>query len=203
MAGIEFNESIRAVWFFSFPGGDWLGSVSACEDGNAELTYRFRYYRSELAWDGKDKKKWYRIITAEAIDGVLDKTHQCVTELQQSLRGGNLYEMLRGEQSLHDFMLRFQALPFVHARQGFFQSKTLSEEQIPNQYLLRRKATGAPLMYRGEPLTLLAENDVAARVTARSALKDAKLHVERATLSLVRIEERGPEITVPWSERVG
>lgn len=200
---ILIDDSIIGMWFLPFPGGDFLAAINRLEDGKLDLKSRFRRYRSADAWDGKDTKSWRNFVVDLPVQDAIEKMRAIVAGMQ-SLEGcGQSTELIRGEaESALDFMVRLQAMPFAHCRDGRFKSETLAEDGPAQQYLLRRKKTGAPLLLKGEPFTILAEDDAAARITARDALVSTKLHVNRSELSLVRIEERGTEIVVPWTERV-
>jgi hypothetical protein len=196
--GIEINEKLIGIWYVSFGTDDWMGALYERDDGQIDLIFRCRYYRSPDAWDGKDKKSWFKNTSPKSVEEAIGHLRTAVNKLCAIRKPCMRHELLRGNDTPMQFLARFSALPFVHERSGI-QSETLTDLDLANQYLLRRKRTGAPLLHQGEPLKIVAESDAAARRTARETLIRLKLPIPRIELSLVRIEESGQEITVPWS----
>jgi hypothetical protein len=50
------------IWYGRLPGnntGDWFGYVKQKDGEPMKIEYRFRYYNSPDAFDGKDEKNWY------------------------------------------------------------------------------------------------------------------------------------------------
>lgn len=60
---MEYREGdyILGFWVVSDPGvHDWMANAAKRADsGDWELEWRFRYYKGEEVWDGKDEKSWY------------------------------------------------------------------------------------------------------------------------------------------------
>jgi hypothetical protein len=59
---IKENRYFIGIWFMGDGKSDWMGAAYRDNTDPADqwnLIYRFRYYETKEAWDGKDRKSWY------------------------------------------------------------------------------------------------------------------------------------------------
>jgi hypothetical protein len=115
---IILDEQIVAIWFLAtMEGQDWLcGLRELIPDEKYSLTYRFRYYKDEKAFDSQDEKNWYE---AE-ISGTRNYALLIVRDLAKQMKaasmyGEPLYEFVNNGD-FDDFKRRFDQAPFLFAR---------------------------------------------------------------------------------------
>jgi hypothetical protein len=114
---IEVNDRTVGFWFVTIPNGDWMAGLQALDGGRFKLQYRFRYYKDDKAFDSDDKKNWY---SGEGDDyGSAVRTLRMVAEALKQQAKGEMWEVLRGDGTVNDFMDKFMKLPFVHAKKAF------------------------------------------------------------------------------------
>jgi hypothetical protein len=114
---IEMDEKLVGIWFLAtIPNSqDWMAGVRELEpDQKYKLTYRFRYYKDDKAFDSEDKRNWYegtvtgtRAYVIASLRSVAKKLAEMSTE--------PLYEVLN-EHGLDQFMRDFQDQPFVYMK---------------------------------------------------------------------------------------
>jgi hypothetical protein len=88
-----------AIWFVNLPhpgkyghGGDVNGLLWR-KDGEPNIyyfKYRFRYYKSDQIWDGRDEKVWYLLVIKdkteqESLDGIQKMLHILSAAMGQKL----------------------------------------------------------------------------------------------------------------------
>lgn len=124
---IEITKNTVGIWFcYLGNDSDWMGSASE-EAGVFHLIYRFRYYKSDDAWDNKDKKNWYEgTHKGGTRDEVIDKmrTMLKLMELKSRSKG---YELLMVDGNIDEFMGEFNKQPWVH-------TKTMSKEEYEKSH---------------------------------------------------------------------
>jgi hypothetical protein len=117
---IEFDESIRGLWYCVLVPDkqDFLLSLSHKDEGHYAIIYRFRYYNSADPFDEEDKKNWYSVkVTDENEKELVDGIRTLLNQLLSFTNDDICYtEMLRGDQSLDEFMDEFIKQDFVHTQ---------------------------------------------------------------------------------------
>ena len=117
---IIMDESIRGIWFCTLIPGeqDFLLSLRNTAEEQYEIIYRFRYYNSDDPFDEKDKKSWYSgTIKGRNEKEVIAKIHEVFPFIIAASDADDFTELLRGDQSLDEFMEKFMEQDFVHAKQ--------------------------------------------------------------------------------------
>ena len=111
------DEKIVGIWYLVTIQNhqDWMAAIREIEpDKKYELTYRFRYYKDDKAFDSEDKKNWYSGICT----GTRSYVIACIsfTAKQLELKAdGELYELLN-DHGYDKFIREFQDAPFVYMR---------------------------------------------------------------------------------------
>ena len=116
---IEFNESIKGVWFCTLVPGeqDFLLGLNRIDEEHYEVTYRFRYYNSADPFDEKDEKNWYSAkIAGRSEKEIVDSIHILLSYLLLKNDDICVTEILRGDRTLDEFMDEFMKQDFVHAQ---------------------------------------------------------------------------------------
>ena len=119
-----FDETIRAIWFTELHNGDWMAVINREADGKLSLTYRFRWYQDDKAFDSKDKKSW----TKGRFEGPVDEDAVIakLTELAEQIRGAanmrsdhecKSWVLIRGAMTLEAFVGKFREQPWVHTQE--------------------------------------------------------------------------------------
>jgi hypothetical protein len=114
---IEFDDSIRAVWYVQLNAeADWMCGLNKADDG-FRVQYRFRYYETLGAWDGLDRKNWYRAeLKGESPDQVIEAMRKMIAVMQDK-GAGQSFELVRdADETVEAFLTRFTAMPFAHKR---------------------------------------------------------------------------------------
>lgn len=119
---IEINEKTIAVWYLVTIENeqDFMGSLFRGEDDRLEFTYRFRYYNSADAWDGKDKKNWYKLEAKdkEKSESYMLETIRTMVKTLSIAAGNKPYdEILMKDGDTTKFMEEFASKPWAHMRQ--------------------------------------------------------------------------------------
>ena len=123
---IQFDETIRALYYVAGREQDWMGAINQQADGSVELTYRFRYYDPEDpdndSWSGKDRKKWYEV-KGKPGQPTLEKALETMQEIMDELqakgytpKGGPACKLIRGSMTVEQMFDEFSKLPFVHTK---------------------------------------------------------------------------------------
>lgn len=117
--GIVIDEKLVGIWFLATISGhqDWLAAVSVIEpDVKYKLTYRFRYYKDDKAYDSEDTKNWY--------EGEISGTRayvvaaiRMVAKTLESKADDKLYEIMNESGDMQEFMRKFADMPFSYVRQ--------------------------------------------------------------------------------------
>lgn len=111
------DEKLVGVWYLqTTTTQDWMAVIrELVPEQKYELTYRFRYYKDDKAFDSEDEKSWYR--------GEISGTRNYVVfglrsaaEMMATAAVGKVYEYLN-DGDFSAFVKRFQDAPFVFARQ--------------------------------------------------------------------------------------
>ena len=129
---IELTESTVGMWFVSDGEQDVMFHL-AKEDDVATLTYRFRTYVDEEAFDSKDEKSWHGMTcdlkkTPLGEQKLIDTVEMMIEELQAKTPSELIvHKVFMGAGGLDDFMERFMKLPCMHA-------KTMSTEEYNLKY---------------------------------------------------------------------
>jgi hypothetical protein len=123
---INFDESIRAVYYLSGHQQDWLAGLNEEADGSITMQYRFRYYDPKQphndAFSGQDTKRWFTAHGKPGIPTLADALVACqklMDELQAAgyvPKGGCVCKLVRGTMTQEQMMAEFSKLPFVHKR---------------------------------------------------------------------------------------
>jgi hypothetical protein len=117
--GIVIDEKLVGVWFLATIIGhqDWLAAVSVIEpDVKYKLTYRFRYYKDDKAYDSEDKKNWYEGEVTGTRAYVVASIRSVARELERRA-DGKLYEIMNESGDMQEFMRKFADMPFAYVRQ--------------------------------------------------------------------------------------
>jgi hypothetical protein len=116
---IVIDDNLLAIWWIKLPpASDLLCSLIRRSPTECEIVYRFRYYETESAWDGLDRKNWYEGIVTAPPEEVIPKLREMFGVLSVAAGGSKVYELLRGERSTDQFMRAFARMPFVHMKEG-------------------------------------------------------------------------------------
>ena len=117
--GIVIDEKLVGLWFLPTISGhqDWLAAVRVIEpDVKYELTYRFRYYKDDKAYDSEDKKNWYEGEVTGTRAYVVASIRSVARELERRA-DGKLYEIMNESGDMQEFMRKFADMPFAYVRQ--------------------------------------------------------------------------------------
>ncbi len=113
---IEVNDRTVGFWYVTLPHqhGDWMAALQLLDGDRFKLTYRFRYYEDEKVFDSNDRKNWY---SGEGDDcgGAVNKLRLLAGAIKEQANG-EMWEVLRGDETVSEFMDKFMKLPFVHAK---------------------------------------------------------------------------------------
>jgi hypothetical protein len=115
---MKLDESIRGIWFCSLSREqDLLLFLNYTDEEQYEITYRFRYYHSDDPFDEEDKKSWYSLKNGSAKNEkeIIETIHDLFSDLTLMGEDIRYTEMLRGDQSLDEFVDEFMKQDFVHA----------------------------------------------------------------------------------------
>lgn len=127
---IQMDENIRAVVFQQFcDHGDYMVGIMV-KDGKNTATGRIRWYR-EMTGDpfrDKDEKHWGDLApkhVGKTVDEILEVVTKTLNELVavaelsgRRKRPEERYILRRGDdEKLEDFINRFRAMPWVHAKE--------------------------------------------------------------------------------------
>jgi hypothetical protein len=116
---IEFDESIRGLWYCVLVPDkqDFLLSLSRKDEGHYAIIYRFRYYNSADPFDEEDKKNWYSAkVTDKNEKELVDGIRTLLNHLLSYQDDICYTELLRGDQSLDEFIDEFIKQDFVHTQ---------------------------------------------------------------------------------------
>jgi hypothetical protein len=112
------DEKIVGVWYLNTIQNhqDWMAAVREIEpDEKYELTYRFRYYKDDKAFDSEDKKNWYSATCTGTKSYVIASIRFVAKQLEQKADGQPLYELIN-DHGYDRFIREFQDMPFVYMR---------------------------------------------------------------------------------------
>lgn len=116
---IEITENTIGIWFIATDlEMDVMAHLSK-RGSEHELTYRFRYYKTSGAWDGKDVKNWYSSTYRT------DDTKSAVESVRESfsmlalIMSGELDEILMGDDDVESFFEKMKSRPWCHYKVGF------------------------------------------------------------------------------------
>lgn len=94
MINLKPDDEIIGMWLVGNGLMDFMGIVKI-ESGKLVGQYRFRYYRSEDAWDGQDEKHWYKI---GPLEDSLEERARVKGLMLKVIEGGvNLFGMTQAE----------------------------------------------------------------------------------------------------------
>jgi hypothetical protein len=122
---IEIGEASVAVWFFPVnlgtEQGDYLAHAERLPDGGTRCVYRHRWYAKgadQDPWNGKDRKSWREITSAEAPEIFVEKFTKAARTM--AWVGGctppDFYLLERGTMTADEFLEAFLRAPFVSRR---------------------------------------------------------------------------------------
>lgn len=123
---IVIDENIVGIWYaMTGDDNDFMLAVCRREDG-LEIVYRHRYYHSDDPWDEKDRKSWYRMVTAQKDEAKAVETARemlqgvvAIAMKMKRLKGNGLvFELLRGEASVEEFGERLRSMPWAHSMEA-------------------------------------------------------------------------------------
>jgi hypothetical protein len=114
---IELDEKIVAIWYLQITNTqDWMAAIREIEpEEKFELTYRFRYYKDDKAFESKDKKNWYKGTIGGSRAFVIGSLREIAKVLAATSSGGELYELIN-DKGAEDFLHRLQDMPFAYVR---------------------------------------------------------------------------------------
>lgn len=115
---ITLDEKIVGIWFMNpMPGQDWMAAVNEIEpEAKYKLTYRFRYYKDDKAFDSEDKKNWYEgEVTGTRSYVIAAMRHVAQTLAEKSGEAGPVYEVLN-DGDVQKFRRTLGDMPFVFMR---------------------------------------------------------------------------------------
>jgi len=117
MEGMRIDESMVGIWFVTIPNGNMLAALHRVAERTYKLTYRFRYYKDDRAFDSADEKNWYSGTLSNADESyITDRISKAMATLRVSTRG-EYHELLRGTKTFEEFKAEFFKLPFVHIKE--------------------------------------------------------------------------------------
>ena len=108
------DESVLAIWYYDFPGGNFMANMRRLEPGRLKVTYRFRYHRDDKAFDSADEKNWYEGIWRDVRDEAL--AVEAFGAACREAAPTKVYQIIRGNRTLDEFMDEFLAQPFINMR---------------------------------------------------------------------------------------
>ncbi len=111
---VELSDATQALWFLELPNGDWAGVLEALEDGRFRITYRFRWYRDQSAFDSQDRRERFVGYCNDAEKGI--EIVREMARVMQTKGAGKMTELLRGNLSIEDFVALLSAQPFAHTK---------------------------------------------------------------------------------------
>ncbi len=115
---IVINEKTIAIWYMNTTKDqDFLGSLYLDDENKPTFTYRFRYYKSNDAWDGKDKKNWYQgqPKADQPINFILNAIRTMVATMAHAAHT-EYDEVLMKDGNVKQFMDEFSSKPWAHCR---------------------------------------------------------------------------------------
>jgi len=121
------DEKIVGVWFILTIHNvqDWMAGLrEIVPEEKYSLTYRFRYYKDDNAWDSEDKKNWYEAEVTGTRAYCLASLRSVAEQLAKAARlrqegnaeVGRVYEVIN-DSGYDEFQRKFMDMPFVFARQ--------------------------------------------------------------------------------------
>ena len=124
---IVVDENLIGVWYaVTGESQDYMMAITRCDEGIA-LTYRVRDYASkEDPWDGRDRKKWTRMVTPNTDEELaIDTARTMMTGLiQLSLNmgmidpPGRIYELIRENKTPEEFGRWLMSMPWAHSMEA-------------------------------------------------------------------------------------
>lgn len=116
----ELTERTLGIWYTDIENGgatvgNWIATVEHGLDGGAyRLIYRFRWYRDKKTFDSADERSGGEVHSAD-----LEKLLTCCRLMLKchGARGSSTYELLRGADTVEQFMQRVIHAPFAHVKQ--------------------------------------------------------------------------------------
>lgn len=124
---IEFKDGryFVGVWFIGDGETDCMYALyrdSSDPENKWTMIYRFRYYESDDAWDGKDRKSWYKTTGTgtEAqmetnVKFVIDKIVDSWPDFKHRPVATNDFVPMHSDNVTHN-LETFTARPWVHVR---------------------------------------------------------------------------------------
>ncbi len=90
------------------------------------ITYRFRWYRDEHAFDSKDVRQWWNVEADGGLAKGIESMRFIVHKLKE-IGAGKVTELLKGNLSTRDFVALLRHQTFAH-------SKTVTQAEYEAEY---------------------------------------------------------------------
>jgi hypothetical protein len=120
--GIQLDDKVVGVWFLkTTEKQDWMACLrEVIPDDKYELTYRFRYYEDDKAFESEDRKSWYRAEVPGTRNYCIFALRSTGGSLEAASENGRLYEILN-HGDYKAFIKELFDAPFVFVRQEKIQ----------------------------------------------------------------------------------
>ena len=115
---IVLDERTVGVWYMkTLDTQDWMGAILEVKPNEEYLiTYRFRYYNDNVAFNSSDHKSWYMArCKATTRHYAIASIRFVLKELKHAGAIGEMYELLN-DNGLEEFERRFMNAPFAFAK---------------------------------------------------------------------------------------
>jgi hypothetical protein len=108
-------DDLLGAWFYQDRGTrDWMLFLRRVPEG-LELISRFRYYETEGAFDGLDRKNWScRLLETTDPTKAIYNIRRMMVAVERKFGCEYKSELVRGNTSREEFLDRFKSLPYVH-----------------------------------------------------------------------------------------
>lgn len=126
---IVFDDTVIAVFFLGWGGGDVMSALKLVEGGEGtEISLRIRYYDEDdpnnQPFSGKDDKRWFQAVSKHnkeqavaSMRTVFDSMEETLQRTQMSTRPHERTELIRGEdEEWEQFLIRFSLQSWVHTK---------------------------------------------------------------------------------------
>jgi hypothetical protein len=134
---ITIDENLLAIWWIALPSmakpgtneADLLCSLARRSPEECEIIYRFRYYETKGAWDGLDRKNWYDGVVKQQPEEIIPHLRAMFEKLSALAGGSKVFEIVRGDMTIPQFIDEFAKMPFVHMKSGDDAERWLKEHE--------------------------------------------------------------------------
>ena len=113
---IEITKDTIGIWYVELNKSNWMAELKRLPDGKIKLTYRFRYYEDDQAFDSADRKNWYTAMTdvgeAKSLSAI-----RSLGNVMASAEGTELHELMMTDAGPDDLLNRLLVQPWARVQQ--------------------------------------------------------------------------------------